>query len=312
MTMLRRAATVGGTAVLAVSMLAPAAVAEELTDYLDRAMQSTYTANRLVVSVWGDETSISSSFVEHADGMEMVRVDSTWTVVGNGRSVVVNDAPHGVAFVTHAQSIETDRYTIGTVRMVKHMRRDCRLVEVMEGDHVRAVILFDVNTGAPLITETFTGTGRVFRRSSLQDFKAYRTYIAPRTVDDVEYEIVMPRESEVLPDSVAGYQLIDIFPAPGGAEHGFYSDGLFTFSLFALDGAAEVTGFDDPKSFITGTGSYDVEATALDVRLHWSDGAHRYVMVGDLPPDHAADVLAELPAPDARSMFSRWWAKIFG
>jgi hypothetical protein len=157
-----------------------------------------------------------------------------------------------------------------------------------------------------------TDTGRVFRRSSLQDFKAYRTYTAPRSVDDAEYEIVMPQESELLPDEVAGYKLVDIFPAPGDAEHGFYSDGLFTFSLFALDGAAEVTGFDDPGTFVTGSGAYDVEATAHDVRLHWTDGSQRYVMVGDLPPDHAAEVLAELPEPDVRSMFSRWWARLFG
>jgi len=312
MTMLRRAATVGGFALLTLGLVASSAVADELSDYIDRAKDSTYTANRLVVSVWGEETRISSSYVEYSDGTEMVRVDSTWSIVGNGRSVVVNDAPQGVAFVTHAGVIDTGRYSVGDVTNVRHMRRDCHLVEVMEGDTVRAVILFDSRTGAPLITETFTNTGKVFRRSSLQDFKAYRTYAAPRDVDDVPYEIVMPLQSELLPQSVGGYELVDIFPAPGGAEQGFYSDGLFTFSLFALAETSAVTGFESPMPFITASGSYDLVATPQDVRIRWSDTNNQYVIVGDLPPDHAADVLAELPAPDVRSMFSRWWTRIFG
>ena len=53
MTPMKRLATVGGTAALAIGLLATAASADELTDYLDRAQESTYTANRLVVSVWG-------------------------------------------------------------------------------------------------------------------------------------------------------------------------------------------------------------------------------------------------------------------
>jgi hypothetical protein len=312
MNALRRAALVGGSALLTVGLLAGTASADELGDYLDRAKESTYTANRLIVSVWGDETRISSAFVEHANGTEMVRVDSTWSIVGNGRSVLVNEEPQGVAFVTHTDAIDTGRYTIGSVTAVRHMRRDCQAVEVMEGDLVRAKILFDDHTGAPLITETFTSTGRVYRRSSLQAFKAYRTYTAPRSVDDVEYEIVMPQESEHLPKELAGYTLVDIFPAPGGAEQGFYTDGLFSFSLFALAETPSVTGFENPRPFLTSSGSYDLVATADDVRIHWSDTEHQYVIVGDLPPDHAADVLAELPAPDVRSMFSRWWNRIFG
>ncbi len=312
MTPMKRLATVGGTAALAIGLLATAASADELTDYLDRAQESTYTANRLVVSVWGDQTQVSTSFVEHSNGMEMVRVDTTWTMVGNGRSVTVNDSPQGVAFVTHAEPIDTGRYTIGDVVNVKHMRRDCQIVQVLEDGKLRASILIDVRTGAPLITETFTDSGNVFRRSSLQDFKAYRTYAAPKDTRDFEYEIVMPVESEVLPRLMAGYQLVGIFPAPGGAEQGFYSDGLFSFSLFTFSDTASVSGFETPGTMVTEDGTYDVVATARDVRIYWTDGSYDYVIVGDMPPDHAVEILAELPSPDTRSMFSRWWDRVFG
>lgn len=308
----RRIATIGGTAALTVGLFAGTASAGGLTDLLDRAQQSTYTANRLVVSMWGGDTEVSSEFVEHSSGMEMVRVDSTWSIVGNGRSVVVNDESQGVAFMTHAEPIETDRYTVGAVTEVDHMRRDCQNVEVMEGDIVRANILVDLRTGAPLITEVLTDTGKVFRRSSLQNFKAYRTYAAPMDPTGIGYEVVMPLESDLLPTSIAGYQLVDIFPAPGGSEQGFYGDGLFTFSLFTLSRATDVTGFEDATTLVADSGRYELASTPSDVRIHWRAGETHYVIVGDLPPDHATEVLAELPTPSTRSLFTRLWEKLFG
>ncbi|MEZ5174616.1 MAG: hypothetical protein R2823_00205 [Acidimicrobiia bacterium] len=312
MTALRRIAIVGGTALVVVGLVAAAAVADELGDYLERVQDSTYTANRLTVSVWGDETQVSSAFVEHAPGSEMVRVDSSWTMAGNGRSVVVDDEPEGVAFVTHADPITTDRYTIGSVAEAQHMRRDCTVVQVLEDGVVRANFLIDSRTGAPLITETYTDGGEVFRRSSLQNFRAYRTYAAPMDPNDVEYEVVMPGDSELLPATVAGYVLVEAFPAPGGAEQGFYSDGLFTFSLFVLGHETEVSGFENASVFSTATGRYDLAATASDVRVHWTDQRHDFVIVGDLPPDHLAEVLAELPLPRDRSVLARLWSKLFG
>ncbi len=308
----RRIATVGSTAVLAVGLFASTAAAGDLTEYLERAQQSTYTANRLVVSMWDGDTNVSSEFVEHSSGMEMVRVDSMWSIVGNGRSVVVGDEPQGVAFVSHSEPIETGRYTVGSVTDVTHMRRNCQIIEVMEGDIVRANIVIDERTGAPLISETLTDTGKVFRRSSLQNFKAYRTYAAPMDSNGIEYEVVMPLESDLLPTSIAGYQLVDIFPAPGGSEQGFYSDGLFTFSLFALSRETDVSGFENARALVTSTGRYELASAPADVRIHWLAGETHYVIVGDLPPDHATDVLAELPAPSSRSMFTRLWEKLFG
>jgi len=308
----RRFATIATTAMATVGLFATTASADDLTDLLNRAQQSTYTANRLVVSMWEGDTQVSSEFVEHSSGMEMVRVDSVWSIVGNGRSVVVSDEPQGVAFMSHSEPIATDRYTIGTVTDVTHMRRDGQIVEVMEGDIVRAKILVDERTGAPLITETMTDTGKVFRRSSLQNFKAYRTYVAQMDPNGIEYEVVMPLESNLLPTSVAGYQLVEIFPAPGGSEQGFYGDGLFTFSLFALSRTTEVSDFEDASALVTSTGTYELASTASDVRIHWRAGETHYVIVGDLPPDHATEVLAELPAPSSPSIFTRLWEKLFG
>jgi hypothetical protein len=191
MTALRRLAVIGSVAAVTVTLAAAGASADELTDYLERSNQSTYSANRLVVSVWGGQTQITSSFVEHSQGMEIIQVDSTWSMVGNGTAMTMDDAPHGVAFMSSSEPISTDRYVVGGVTQVTHMGRTCELVRVMEGDTVRARLLVDVRTGAPLITESFTDDGRVFRRSSLQNFLAYRTYSGPSSTGGAEYDIVL-------------------------------------------------------------------------------------------------------------------------
>ncbi len=312
MTALRRLATIGSVAAVSVTLLATGASADELTDYLERANQSTYTANRLVVSLWGGQTQISSSLVEHSRGMEMVEVDSTWSMIGNGTAMTMGESPSGVAFVSNSGPISTDRYEVSDITRVTHMGRTCELVSVMEGSTVRARLLVDVRTGAPLITESYTDTGKVFRRTSLQNFLAYRTYSGPSSAGGVEYDIVMPGASDLLPDSIFGYRLVDISEAPGDGEQGYYSDGLFSFSLFVFGDVSSVTGFETPTPLITGTGVYDLVTTPDDVSIHWTDTENHFVIVGDLPPDHAANVLAELPAPDVRSMFAQWWHNLFG
>jgi hypothetical protein len=312
MTALRRLVTIGSIAAATVAMLATNASADELTDYLERANQSTYSANKLVVSVWGGQTEISSSFVEHSDGMEMVRIDSTWSMIGNGTAMTMGDAPRGVAFMASLEPITTNRYTVAGVTRVNHMGRICELVNVVEGDTLRAKLLIDVRTGAPLITESFTDAGKVFRRSSLQSFLAYRTYSGPSSPSGAEYDIVMPAASEALPDSIFGYRLVDVSEAPGDSEHGFYSDGLFSFSLFILGDVSSGTGFESSTLWVTDTGVYDLVSTARNVSIHWTDLENHFVIVGDMPPDHTAEVLAELPAPDVRSAFSQWWHRLFG
>lgn len=311
MSHVRRIATVAATTAVLVGSLATGAAAETLADVLERTQGSTYTADRLTVSIWGGETQIAKASVEHADGTEMVRIDSTWSMVGNGRAMVLDESPDGVAFMTHAQSIETNRYTIGETRPARHMQRDCTVVPVYEGKILRATLLVDDHTGASLISQYFAEDGSTFRRNSLQNFRAYRTYDAPRDVRGT-YEVLMPMESELLPEEVAGYELVDVFRAPAESAQGFYSDGLFSFSLFVFTPGTDVTGFQDAKPYVLDSGTYDARPTPQDVRIHWTAPDHEYVLVGDLPPDHVADVLAELPAPDARSIFARLWNALFG
>ena len=152
MKLMTRSVVAGTTIAVAMAIGAPGALAADLSDLLEDAQRSTYTATRLTVSVWGDQTQLKRERVEHANGAEMVRADETWSMVGNGRTIRMGDSPAGIAFVTEFDPITTDRYTIGDVTEITHMRRSCSLVQIMEGSTVRAHMIVDNRTGAPLIT----------------------------------------------------------------------------------------------------------------------------------------------------------------
>lgn len=308
----RRFLLVGASAILLLAVPAAGAVAAELDDVLEEANGSTYTATRLIVSMWGGQPQLSREFVERANGMEMVRRDTDWSMTGNGKSASLGDEPTGVTFLTNARGEPTNRYTAVERSKANHMSRPCQIVEVMEGDILRASLVVDDRSGALLIQELYNESGDVYRRTTLSDFRAYRTYEAPMDESDVPMEIVMHEESELVPEDAAGYQLVDAFNGPGGSEQGYFTDGLFRFSLFVLDGRTVVTGFEDSMVFVTESGIYDMVATPQAVRVHWSDGSNEYVLVGDIPPDHLRDILTELPDPRSGGMWSRWWQRLFG
>jgi len=312
MNAVRRFLVVGTSVFLVATSFVTSAAAAELDDVLTVARDSTYTASRIVVSAWGGQTQVSREFVEHADGMEIVRRDAKWSMAGNGKAVSMGDEPSGVTFLTVQRDISTSRYTIEEIAKANHMSRPCRIVEVTEGDTLRATLVVDDRSGALLIQEFYSGDGSLYRRTTLSDFRAYRTYEAPMDGANVPAEVVMREDSILLPDSIAGYQLVDAFSAPGGSEQGYYTDGLFRFSLFILGGHTVVSGFEDSTEFVSESGKYKMVPTAQVVRLHWRDGSNNFVLVGDLPPDHVAAVLGELPTPSAAGMWARWWHRLFG
>ncbi|NHZ71267.1 MAG: hypothetical protein GWP18_06455 [Proteobacteria bacterium] len=308
----RRTAIVGTSIAVALTLMTPGALAGDVDYVLETARNATFNASRLTISVWGGQTQVSDQWVEHWEGGELVRTNSAWSVYGNGRAMTMGAVPRGIAFLTNRPAPASERYSVGDVRDVTHLKRACVRVEINEGDARRATLIIDKKTGAILHSEIYTDSGRIFRTTSLEKFKPYRVYAQPTTESAVPFEVVMHADSYGLPEDIAGYSLVDVFPGPGSSEQGFYSDGLFTFSLFTMSRKTQVTGLEDPMAFVTEAGVYDMVPTAQDVRFHWSDTENNFVLVGDLPPDHAQAVLAELPLPDNGTMFQRWWQRLFG
>jgi hypothetical protein len=312
MTRLGRSVLVGTTFAVALAVFAPAASAAELEDIITSARDATFNATRITKSVWGDQIEVTDQLVEHWSGGELVRTNSSWTVAGNGRLITMGDVSSGLVFLTAKTTPEIVRYEVGDVTDVTHMRRDAQRVEIMEGELKRATLIVDERSGAVLLAETFNDHGRVFRTVSLHDFKSYRMYPEPDDMSSVPVQVIMHTESDMLPDELAGYKIVDVFPGPGGSEQGFYSDGLFGFSLFAISKHTAIEGFGDSKALVTDHGLYEMIPTAQDVRIRWADRDRNFVLVGDIPPDHLEEILTVLPAPERDSMLKIWWRKIFG
>jgi hypothetical protein len=303
---------VGTTFAVAFAVLAPAASAGELEDIITTARDATYNATRITKSVWGNQIEVTDQLVEHWSGGELVRTNSSWTVAGNGRLITMGEVPSGLAFLTLKTIPDIERYEVGDITDVMHMRRAAQRVEIMEGDMKRATLIVDRRSGAVLLSETFNGEGRIFRTVSLSDFKPYRMYPEPDDMSSVPVQVIMHSESDLLPDELAGYRIVDVFPGPGGSEQGFYSDGLFGFSLFAISKRTAIEGFDESMALVTDVGVYEMIPTAQDVRLRWADKDRNFVLVGDIPPDHLEEILAELPSPEGESMLKILWHKLFG
>lgn len=310
----RRTLLMVATATLVATSIASPGHTKELNDILDDARYSTYTASRLVVSVWEGQTQVAREFVEHSNGVEKVRRDAGWSIAGNGRAVTMGVEPSGVTFLTKSNGspLPSSKYTIRESGAGIHMSRLCHIVEVMEGEIHRATFILDQRTGAILVAEMFDGEGELFRRTTLSNFRAYRTHEAPIHESTVPVEVVLPESAFLLPATAAGYRLVEAFSAPGGSEQGYYTDGLFSFSLFILDRETVVSGFEGAMQLELDSGVYDIAPTANAVRVHWVDGSNQYVLVGDLPPDHLADVLSELSWPETRGVWARWWSRLFG
>lgn len=315
MRLTRRTASVGVIAISTVLMTSlPAAAGSpvlfgDLEEYLEAAQLADYAGQQLVVTVFEGSTTAGILGIEHAANTFMVGDGTTEAVVGGGK--VKSAQP--VLLSSYTQLGASDRYTTAPPRDVRRLGRSAREVDVLEGTQLRARLVFDVETGAPLSTRVFDGDGGIFRLSSMIDFDPRpRKIYDSNGYDSREYEVIMPASVDGLDTDVAGYRLGDRYAGPDDVYHTFYSDGLFSFSLFEVAGSVRADTFDDATTVQYGGSKYKVFVTPSQMWVKWTTPGTTYVLVGDLPPDHLEDVLGELPRPRKRSFFSGVWRRFFG
>ncbi|MDX1747427.1 MAG: hypothetical protein R3324_15950, partial [Halobacteriales archaeon] len=162
-------------------------------------------------------------------------------------------------------------------------------------------------------TEVYDGNGLLFRYSAMLEFdpRPGLTYADMSAMGEV-YDVMLPVEVDSLPHDAAGYVRADTYAGPDETIQAFFTDGLFSFSLFEVDADARLDRFDDASTAELNGSSYRRLVMPTDIWVMWRAGDVAYVLVGDLPPDHLEDVLAELPEPRERGLLSRIWRGIFG
>lgn len=293
--------------------LAVGADAQELADYLEEANQATFAGKQATWCTYGDHTEFSVATIEHAGSLVMVEGADSAQMVGGGRYSVVGEGGVGIAISDWSSSEANGRYVAADVTAETRLGRDVTIVSINEGDMLRARIWFDDATGAALNSEVYDDTGELFRLSWMLDFdpNPRKIFTALRDVDAV-YDVVVTADADGLPETVTGYSRVDTYAGPDESLHAFYTDGLFSFSVFVIEGEIANSPFVGADTTEVDGGKYSWILTPSELWVQWSGGGFTYVLVGDLPPDHLDQVLTELPQASHGNLFARLWRGIFG
>ena len=299
---------IAATIAMVAMTAAPAAAIDTLEDYLADAEAAEYAGRRLVMTTWAGDAEVGIYDVTHAGDV---------TVIGDGQTSVssgkVAAEGGGVSVLDWSRSGLADRYSVVEVGAVERIGREARAVDIYEGNLRRAAITFDDATGAPLVTQMYDADGDLFRYSAMLDFDD-RPNVVYRDIETtgLDYDVMVPVADPSMPVELAGYQRTDAYRSADDWMHTFYSDGLFSFSVFEAGKAVTLSEFAAAGTFESGRRSYSLLVRPTEIWVTWRTGGTTMVLVGDLPPDHLENVLADLPEPDRPGFLKRLWRGIFG
>jgi hypothetical protein len=308
--MMRRVLAITVVSLLAVPTVA---LADDLDGMMDDAAVADFEATGIVMCSWGDDSVAASYEVTRSDGMTMVHGPEGDLMLSGAFSAARSDGGWLALEVGGwTERTASDRYTISQPRSVVRLGRPATETDVLEGSAVRVRLVLDDETSVPLLTEVFGADGEPYRMAALIEFVPSVAVPLDMPDDMPEHDMLMPTDPSVwLPPEAAGYHRSDTYEMKGTSQ-AFYSDGLFSFSVFETRRGPMPPSFSRASAFRADGGIYRRIVTPSVVWVHWDAPDRSYVLVGDLPPDHLAAVLAELPAPGNRTVLIRLWRRLFG
>ena len=293
------------------------ALADELDDRLGRSSQAEFSGDQEIRCVTPDEELSQVVTVVQANGRLEVRGPSM-TVVVHGREVsshATGGATTAVVVPTASPAQRDDRYEVVVAGQSVELGRTVEVIEIHEGDLVRMVYAFDLSTGAALRVESRNDDGTTYCETRYVSFTAGAPYVPQAGEGTIEMDEAVPADevdTEVLPDELAGFRRTDVYRGPEDSVVGYYSDGVFTFSLLASDRPLAVAELADRPTSQVGDAEYQRAFEPGRVVLVWESPLGGYALVGDLPLDLQAEVLTDLPQPASGGLLQSFWDNLFG
>jgi hypothetical protein len=285
--------------------------APDLIDDLDRAGEAEFVGRQLVVCWAPDGVVAHVTDIEQSGGMTMVTGPAGAFLIGEGK--MIEQYAGGIEYLEMAPTTDWrlwDGYTVRDGQNVTGL--SARVVEILEGSATRARFVLDEATSAPMTTEVFGADEALYRYSSLIEFRPREDEPMVDMSDMPEPERRPPGVARTIPAQAGHYWAADSYSAPGGVQV-FFTDGLFRFSVFEVNRKSDGGGLAKlPSIDIGGDGGYHRRHTPGAVSVFWRTPDLAYVLVGDLPPDHLEDVLADLPTPSRPNLLKRAWRWAFG
>ena len=287
---------------------------EGLADVLESAMDADFHGSGVVMCTWGQDSAATTYEVTRSDGMSMVS-GPAGTFMLSGSLMASQSGADWYALEVDEWSAWnlSDRYSLGDRTATTRLGRPATEVIVMEGERPRARLVIDDESTVPLLTEVFNADGGVFRFAAMVEFVAAPVTEMEMPEGFMEHDMLMTgAPSPRLPGSAFGYSRTDTYVMGDSGTQAFYTDGLFSFSVFEAGRGTRPAEFDSATRFEVDGVSYSRIVTPSNVWVHWSTPDRSYVLVGDLPPDHIEAVLGELPKPGVRGVIMRLLSWLFG
>jgi hypothetical protein len=296
--------------VMVPSLAVNAATLEEL---LERGRQAAYTAEQVIscatpdgfrgvltkIRQSGSALSISSPMEA---GSELSTGAGGWALHRDGG--VVEEA----SLVGPGRVVESD-YMVEEMGPQWFMGREATGFRLIREGLARAELVLDDDTGAIVRMVSFDDQGQQYCQRRFVTFDETDPELPlPEPLSEGGMTLVEDEETD-LPESIAGFTLLDRYLDLGGIHLAYYSDGLFSFALFEAPTRVELPEgvgvlFDGFKySRIFGAGQ---------VTYVWEVKGRGMALVGDLPPDLHQEVLGALPRPVDLGFLQRVWRNLFG
>jgi hypothetical protein len=233
--------------------------------------------------------------------VEVASGDGGWTLVRGG-SVVSS---------VNLQATTSDtgtRYTVDDGSATQYLGRDAVLYRMSDGETLRAELVLDSEVGALLGVATYTADGEVYCERRFISFEPGPAREEPQDTSLVTSSSESVVDSD-MPESLGGFQRLDVYGDEAGFVFGYYSDGFFSFAVFETRSVVTLEDF----SMVQMVGRpYARTFSPGQVTYVWETRTGGMALVGDLPPDMHEAVLSELPAPTNPGLFKRLWRSLFG
>ncbi len=293
----------------------PAVAEDDVTEMFETASTAEFAAEGVVLSTWGSESAATTYDVTRTDGMSMAHAGTDAFMSGGGMAASLTGTDWYALEVSEWSAWSmSERYSLGEPEPTVRLGRPATSIEVLQDDRVRVHLVLDDATSVPLLTEVFDGAGAVFRVATVTDFSDEPSMAGDDMPKDfAERMMIEPAAAPAsLPTDAYGYVRTDVYSAGAAATQTYYSDGMFSYSVFVAGGSMP-EAFDDSSLVAIGDdGPYRRIVTPSQVWIGWTVGGDSYVLVGDLPPDHLVEVMAEMPAPRSQGVIMRWLGRVFG
>ncbi|MFP3883479.1 MAG: hypothetical protein ACLFRT_09410 [Actinomycetota bacterium] len=291
---------------------ATAALGSDLDELLSRGHEASYTAEQIIscstpdgvrdalvrIDQIGGELRVTSSVT---DEVEVVSGAGGWTLKKDDGAVVQSN-------ITGGETLEDSVYTVEEEGAVEYLGRAAMAYLLIRDEEPRAELVIDDETGAVVKAVTLTIDEEVYCERRFVSLESGTPDVAEAESTGEGAPMTLVETSE-LPESVAGFEMLDQYEGEDDVRFAYYSDGFFSFALFETPTPVLLP---DATLVELDSGEYQRVFTAGQATYVWETQDSGMALVGDLPPDIHETVLSEMPHPEDPGLFRRWWRALFG